>query len=563
MLRAARQMAALSLIAAVTPALAATASAQPSVRVRSETRIELRTLRRPGHVVVEGALRDDLGEPLVDRRIILRATPDDPTLPGSRHPLTTDAQGGFSARMDLETGGHRLSATFVGDDTHDRVEVERRLDLDRADVRLRVVVPDGGRLDLDRPSHVVEVVAESTEGGAGLGIDLVDELERPLARGRTDGAGRVRFEIPAGALGASGAGRIKARSRADALRAEAQTEVPVVRYRATELTLAASRDEARPGERVVFSGELRDSTGPLEGRAVGLFADGEHLTTVLTMRDGSFEAPVEPDARHAGRLEVVARYQSDAPGRASSESRVAVVEVAGARTTPWPWLLLPLIASGVLLLWIARRAPKRPEKQVETPEERPVGVATARRQSLRADRRDVSGQVVDHRDDRPASGARLTLRGPAGRRLEGAVDEAGRFLFADLEPGAWTLTVEAEGYVGTESRLSVPHRGEWSQVTVRLESMRSRALSPYRPVAAEVLPAPRLWGVWTTGDVLQEARRTGREPSALGDLTGRVERAYYGPEPPDEGEVAVIDARADETLRELRPESTEAPPRTR
>jgi len=542
--------------------LSATAAAQPTVRVRSETRIELRTERHEDHVVIEGALRDDLGEPLAGRELVLRATPDDGTEVPARHTLTTRSDGGFRVRLDLIRGGHRLRGSFGGDPTHERVEVERRLDLDRADVRLRVSVPEGGRIDLDRTEHRIEVVAESVEGGDGLSIDLIDELDRPLAWSQTDQAGRLAIVIPSEMLGPPGAGRIKARSRPDTRRAEAQTEVPIVRYRATVLELSASRSEARPGDDVRLTGTLSDATGPIEGRAVGLFAQegigggpagtaDEHLATVLTDRDGRFVTDVGVDARHEGTLEVVARYESDAPGRASSVSPPVWIAVAAARPTPWPWLLVPLAICALLLALIARGAPKRPERSVEAPPERPIGVDAARRRTLRADRHDLSGYVLDHRDDEPIANARVALVDEAGRELVARTDARGGFALAEVAVGAFTLSVDAAGYVEVSTRVTIPHRGEWTAATVRLESRRARALARYRPVAAELLPSPRLWGIWTQRDILERARGTGRAGPSLADLTDRVERAYYGPVPPSEADVVAIEERAGETLRAL------------
>ncbi len=530
---------------------AASAQAQPIVVVRSESRIELRTVRHEDHVVVEGALRDDLGEPLAGRELVVRATPDGPEAP-IRHAVTTREDGGFRVRLNLSTGGYRLSAGFSGDGVHERVEVERRLDLDRADVRLRVVVPDGGRLDLDQPEHRVEVFADSTEGPGGLVVHLLDEHDRRLASEVTDAAGRAAFTVQAATLGPPGAGRIKARSGADALRAEAQTEVPVVRFRATALTLRASRTEARPGDEVRFEGALRDSTGPIEGRAVGLFAGQEHLATVLTAADGSFAVGVPLRAQHAGSLEVVARYESDAPGRTGSTSEPVLLEVAAPRPMPWAWLLLPLAVCCVLLAWIARAGPRRPEKSVAPPEERPAGVRISKRRSLRADRADVTGRVLDHRDDEPVPAARVLLTAGGGRERRADAGEDGAFRLDGLEAGDWTLTVSADGYAEAQAQLSLPHRGEWSDMVVRLVSMRARALAPYRPVAEAILPSPRLWGVWTSREVLAQARGTGRGAPPLDDLTDRVEQACYGARPPTGEDVVAIEERAERALRGLR-----------
>ena len=538
------------------------AAAQPSVTVRSTSRIELRTQRHEDHVVIEGALRDDLGSPLAASSVVFRAIPDDTREPSVREVLRTDAEGRFDVRLPLTTGGHLLRATFTGDPLHDHVEVERRLDLDRADVRLRVGVPDSGHIDLDEQSHEIVIVADSDEGGDGLGVSLLDELDRTLARGHTGEDGRVVLQIASADIGPPGAGRIKARSLADTRRAEAQTEVPIVRFRTTSIELSVSREAARPGDAIRLSGALSDSRGPIEGRAVGLFAravgeggaaNEEHLRTVLTDREGTFVTDVSLDADDEGMLEIVGRYESDSPGRASSESPPVRVAVSAAQPTPWPWLLLPLALSGAALFLIARRAPKRPEKSVAAPQEKPIGVEAGRKKTLRADRDDLGGVVLDHRDDAPIAGARAALLDGGARAVREAwTDDSGAFTLDRAAPGTYTLSVAAEGYAPSRSRVSVPHRGEWSAATVRLESLRSRALSPYRPVAAELLPSPRLWGIWTQREVLDQARAKGRANEALEALSGDVERAYYGSATPTEADVERITEDADAALRSLR-----------
>ena len=542
------------------------AAAQPTVTVRSTSRIELRTQRHDDHVVIEGALRDDLGAPLAESSVVFRAIPDDPQAAPVREALRTDEHGRFEAHLPLTTGGHLLRATFTGDSLHDHVEVERRLDLDRADVRLRVGVPASGHIDLDEESHEIVVVADSNEGGDGLGVSLLDELDRTLARGRTGEDGRVVLEISSAEIGPPGAGRIKARSLGDARRAEAQTEVPIVRFRSTSIELSASRDSARPGDDVRLSGTLSDSRGPIDGRAVGVFvratelegATEEHLATVLTDRRGTFVVDATLDASDQGVLEIVARYESDSPGRASSESAPVRIEVASAQPTPWPWLLLPLAISCAALLLIARRAPKRPEKSVALPTEKPIGVEAGRRKTLLADRDDVGGVVLDHRDDTPIAHARAVLSDGHGRVVRETVTDAeGAFGLERAGPGTYTLSLTAEGYARSTTRITVPHRGEWSAATVRLESLRSRALSPYRPVAAELLPSPRLWAIWTQREVLDQARAKGRANEALETLSSDVERAYYGAATPTEEDVERIERDADGALRSLRRPSAE------
>ena len=61
----------------------------------------------------------------------------------------------------------------------------------------------------------------------------------------------------------------------------------------------------------------------------------------------------------------------------------------------------------------------------------------------------VSGQVVDHETDEPVRSAAVSLgAGPTGTAGVGTrvTDEAGEFLFSDVPPGAYRLSVTVLGY---------------------------------------------------------------------------------------------------------------------
>jgi hypothetical protein len=173
---------------------------------------------------------------------------------------------------------------------------------------------------------------------------------------------------------------------------------------------------------------------------------------------------------------------------------------------------------------------------------------------------------VEARGEGAIAGAQLVL---VHERAEGSCrltsDEHGRFASPVLPAGRVRLQVQAEGRVTTAVDLELPHRGEWSSFVVRLESLRDRALSPFRRLSMRVLPSARAWGVWTN----REARawllqRLPADDAALGELTADVERACYGSDLPSEREVASIEqrTRAIEASLEVpsRPARTRAKP---
>jgi hypothetical protein len=523
-------------LAVVAPSLAA---AQPTVRVRAEARIELRVSRDPGRVTVIGTLRDDLGQPLPDRRIDIRMLDDAQQLRG-RATDATDAAGSLAASFPLEPGTYRVIARWEGDDGHQQVEVAQALDLVRAHVRLVVGLGGAGRIDLDRPEHHVDVRATSEEGGAGLRIEVRDELDRPLAEGRTDSGGTVRLTVSSTLLGDPAAGRLLVRTPGDERRAAAQTEVPVVRFRPSRIEIATSAQRVDVGEPLTLSGRLFDSAGALPRRAVGLFAGDRHLETVLTDDLGRFSRTVELSTE--GLTPVVASYESDAPWRTSVRSEPVVVTVDAGGSPPWPWLLVPTLACAFAVAWLSRRPrPTAPSRDRESALPTAVGVEPTRPSSAIAQLRDVGGTVVDADDGRPIAGAIVALIGEGGRN-ELRTDEEGRFAWPEVDGTAWQLEVRAAGYQSTEAAIRVPHRGQWSGARVRLRSLREAALVQYRPVAEALAPQRKWWAFWTPRELVEHAGSDTRPEVEA--LTREVERAAYAASPPDDREVEAIADRA-------------------
>lgn len=537
-----RVLAALAIV--LCPTLAA---AQPTVRVRAEARIELRVERAPGAVTIGGTVRDDLGQPLGDRAIQVRVHQASGAQLRSEL-VRTDARGAFGTSFPLETGSYRVLAGWAGDDGHPRIEIAQTLDLTRAHVRLEVSVGDG-RLDLDRPEHEVVVRATSEEGGQGLAIDLRDELDRVLAEGTTDAGGRARFVIESARLGPPAAGRLVAHTSGDGRRAEAQTEVPVVRYRQPALSLDASTTHARAGETIALSGKLQDSAGPLARRAVGLFAGDEHLETVLTDDAGRFSRTFPLDSKDgAPSIVFSATFASDAPWRPPARSEPITVAIDGVGSTPWWWLLGPMLACAIAVGLMSRRRGPGAVVAVATEPPRRPGIAPALpAASPDATVRTVGGVVIDAHSGAPIASARVVLSG-GGEPVDAACDADGRFTIDALDGDRWTLEVLAPGYERCSAEIRVPHRGQWSRTTVRLRSLREIALAQYRPVAEALAPERKWWAFWTPRELSTRAA-SGREE--LAELTTAVERAAYGSVPPDEADVAAIAERAARIAREL------------
>ena len=499
--------------------------AQPVVHVRAETRIEL-VERRGDPALLRGSLRDDLGEPLPRRDVTIEVI-DSAGTGHLREVVRTGPDGAFQLAVPGELTSYRARARFAGDDTHDPVAVERRFDRRRAGVHLALDVGGRTRLDLDADDHEVTVRAECEAGVADLPVELLDEADRPLASGRTGADGRWTIRLPSAAFGNPGVGRLVARTPGDSRRSEARTELPIVRYRRTRLSLTSSSARVRPGETVELRGTLRDSAGPLPRRGVGIFRGADHQATVLTDTRGAFRWTTQLEASATESLVFRARFDSDSPGHGSSESAPVVLAADGLASVRWAWSLLPLGLCAAALWWLRRRDPRVHPPTLLRPT---AGVSLGERSRGRRSRR-LGGRLLDARDDSPLAGT-LLLEGPEPARH--AVGPASFSL--ELAEGAWTATFEAEGRAPVTERFTVPHDGRWDRIEVHLETWRARALAAFRGWMRR--RAPDLpWRERT----IRELR--GELPPAAAPLADDVERAYYGPIPPEAEDVRQIEAR--------------------
>ena len=539
----------------------APAAQRPIVRVRADTRMELRSERNDSELTIVGVLRDDLGQPLASRTIRLELRAET----RQRAEVRTSNDGTFEWTPDALPHGEgvfQLRAGFAGDELHRGLEVEREIELARAEVRL-VVELEAHTLDLDEPMHTIGLHARSALGGGSLQIELLDELNRRLASGVTTADGDLAFEVPSSQLGAAGPGRLRARTDGGPQRAAAQTEVPILRIRPTALTLESSHaGPVRVGERLELQGHLSTSQGPVVGRAVGIFLNDAHSATVLTDAQGHYQFASTLGEHHGPRVAALARFATDSPGLPSAESSRLQITTAGKGAGTWLWSALVFLI-GLGLVGLLRRRGK-----VATAAARPVappkaGVVAAQPRSRQAATlTHIKGRALDHRTGRPItiriswahpsaipSGATEALAhaeptsGPPSAPAPGHHQTPPDGVFeVELAPGTWNLRFESPAYAPLEQQVEVPHRGEWSNIQVRLESWRTRALTVFERVVAIVLPTAR----WERLTIRQAG---GRGPAPVRDLAHEVERHVYGAANPLPEDVATVQARADKIVR--------------
>jgi hypothetical protein len=532
--------------AARTPA----ALAQPSIRIRAESRIEVRATWSETRLHVQGHLRDDLAAPLANAPVEVRVQPREGG-PVLRRSVRTGDDGALDARFEVPPGAYRLSAAYGGDGHHERVEVERELDASRAEVRLRVSVPNEGRLRLDEAQHEIAVRVESEAPVAGLRVRLTDELGRALGALQADRQGEARFRVAASQLGPASAGRIVARTEADAQRSDALTEVPILRVAPTRVSLAVSDRRPVRGVAIRAQGRLVDFSGrPLGREAILVLAGSAPLTTTLTDGEGRFDVRVVPPGEGATTLR--ARFESDAPWRLPGESAPVELDVVGAGRTSTRWVFGTLLATTALLAAFGLRGRRALPRMSRPPERAPTSGVELGTRRFRADRLDVDGTVKSLRDGSPLAGARVLLRraGQDDATVTCVSDARGSFTFTANSAGPHAIEITAAEHESLTRPLTLPHRGEWSAALVKLERTRDRALDALAPVARALLPE-RPAGTTTPRELREAAHERALPEPPAKELTEGAERAGYAPTPPTDAELRALEEARDAMLAVL------------
>lgn len=536
-----------------------TASAQPTVTVRAESRLELDVRRADDGLIVSGALRDDLGVPLAGDEVSLELS----HAVASEHQrgshvitrvISAAADGTFSTRFQVALGDYVVDATYEGAAEHLGTRATRFFDLDRAHLTLRLSLDDGTRVDLGIPQHTLTIAASSEAGGQGLTMIVSDESAgAELARGETDASGTLRLTIDSGRLGPPAAGRIIVRTHGDATRAEAQSELPIVRFRATETTLTLSRASLGPDETLAADGLLTDGVAPLEREAISLITGDLVLGTVLTDDHGRFHAVLDHGAFGdlEGPLTLVARFDGSAPWIPASESAPLPLEIRRPIALGWLWAILPIALAAIAVRWSLQRDPGTlpvPRRREGLP-----GVAFGARRTLVAQRMDLSGVVRDAISNEPIAGARVS-----GAGVDTLTDAQGAFSTTATRE-LTTLVVDHAEYVAVDAAITLPHRGEHEGMQFRLVSRRALSFAALRQVAVDLSPDGEVALALTQREIFELLRARGASPPALPDLVARVEIACYAALPPDDAQIGEIRRSAAAVVaRPARPPGVEA-----
>ncbi len=558
-------------------AAAGTARAEKLV-IRGQGGFEARATRDEGELVLQGALRDDLGEPIGKETVsvdiareggetdattleALRAARscglESVTPSGATLQVETDPGGRFCVRVRLPRERYVAKLSWKGTGFLDAADLRVPFDLGRHALSL-AFEPKPRVVSLDRTPLRLSVSAETEENGAtsaaaSLPLVLTEGTNetRPLATAISDAAGHAIFSLDAASFGGPRATTLVATYAGDTDTSPGKVSVPVEVH--AKVTLAApslvAASPKNPEEGIAIDVTATTVGGPVpEGTVEARVGDlvvgaarveSGHAKLVVTFAEGGQKT-----------LELRVRYLPQSPYYEPGADLVVELPVRG----PSPLTRLPLAIAGVLVLgWLAlgRRkgsaAPKAVVEKARVPTER------ASLELVRASTAPLGGNYTGLVEDAHEGEALGRIRVRVERRsfhgvetlIDAVTDDDGTFSFdlAARIPGDM-LVVEGELHAKLEEPLPSPGELRIALVTrkrkllERLVVWAKRAGSPYDGRAE---PTP--------GQVKRAAE--GRDPKVTA-WAAAVERAAF--------DVAEIDERAESEVEELAPRPAEGRP---
>lgn len=550
------------------------AHAEPLV-VRGEGGFEARAARDDGELVLQGALRDDVGEAIGNQSVRIQITRDGHAEDAETKDalratkscglgalaveadvlkVQTDPGGRFCVRVGLAKDRYSATLTWQGSGFLDAAKLTVPFDLGRRPLSL-VFEPKPRVVSLDRTPARFSILAEdlengSTQAASGLGIHLAlsaDERTN-LGTATTDARGRATIDVDARKLGPPRAAELVLVFAGDADTGSARHVAPVelhAKVRLTAPSLEGSVSAKNPEEGIPIDVLVDTVAGPVpEGTVEARVGDlvvgagkveAGHARVVATFAEGG--------AKH---LELRLRYLPLSPFFEPGPELVADLPVRG----PSPLTRLPLAIAGVLVIgWLVLGRRRSPPKKAQTePRETRKPAERASLEVVRASDSPKGGEytgiVEDAHEGHGLARIRVWVERPsfqgAETRISVVTDDDGRFSFV-LEGGLPQDVLSAEGPFHAKLKNPMPGPGELRIALVtrkrklleRLVGWARRAGSPYdaRPEA-------------TPGHVKRAAK-----DEEIARWAAAVERAAYGG-----GE---IDERSETEVNDLLPSPAE------
>lgn len=432
------------------------AKAEPSLEVRARAILETHASRQPDQTVrAEVRLTDDIGAPLPNESVTVSLR-DATGECGGKRSCVTDAQGACALTLSGCAAGS-VSSTYEGNSDIDGesalVSVLERVSAPRVEVSL----PGGTTVDLDA-LHVSIVLSINGAGSAPTLVTLRDELGQTIATRVVRGGVVPDIDLASAHMGPPGLGAVVGTVTFED-GTEATGRVMVARQRRATITLSQRGTQ--------LTAILSDSQGGIGDAVVSLFEGSSVIGTKRTTRGGVARFAIEPSA--ASRR-VFASFTPNDGAHSSAHSRV--LRVAAVRSLHLERFapLASIALLGVLFALVRRRdGTSAPTTVAESP--RPTVELAARRHVV-AREMGVRLCVVAAEDGAPVLDARAsTDRGAEVFDHDGT----GTYSLMLTTSGTVSVLVEAPSRAPERLRVRAPHRGEWNNAVVRLETTRALA----------------------------------------------------------------------------------------
>ena len=532
----------LVLLVVTASAVATVAAAAPEVEIRARTQLSLTGVRlvAGGQVEVAGQLTDKLtGDALAGQRV--RVTVGDQTIAAF-----TQADGSFHVDLPAGPGPAQVRLDYPGGERLDPAPpLQTTADPSKGPVELALVrvgaAPGGAR---------IRVTATGDGGELHVPIELALAA---LGDGTFHALGTIQsgtdLVVTRAHAGGPGMYRVRATFPGDATHQKGQTEAALELSSETTTTMVLASDRGGSATRLPYDGSLvvtgsvtDEDHQPVVHAAVTLSAGDKRLAQGATGPDGRYRLEVEADVLGRGALDVQTAADPGSSYLKPSRAAPQRVTVGAPHPVPVSYTVLAFVTTLLSAggFFVARAKPwrrlRRPPPPAQAPGEATAsdevatgGLVLARTgivSTLRRPNDDgISGVVRDSVRGRPVGEAvvRLVL-GDVERELRTGAD--GAFAIEGLPAGEWRAEVAAAGHITETFSITVPHRGELRGVRVDLVPVRERVFQLYRRAAEPVLPAPRLWGIWSPRQIVDHVRAKRPSP-ALAELTDFVEEVYF------------------------------------
>ena len=534
------------------------AHAEPLI-IRGEGGFEVRASRDEGELLLQGALRDDVGEAIGKQPVTVRITrdahDDDPetkdalrsakscglgtlSAQGDTLAVDTDPGGRFCVRVGLAKDRYTANLAWKGSGFLDAAELAVPFDLGRRPLFL-VLDPKPRVVSLDRTPARFSALAENQENGAtqaasGLGLTLfLPQGDRsPLATATTDARGRAVLDVDVRKLGAPRATTLALAFAGDADTSAAQYVVPIevhakVKLSAPSLEGASAKN---PEDGIPIDVLAETVAGPVpEGTVEARI--GDLVVGAATIELGHAHLVATFAEGGSKRLELRLRYLPQSPYFEPGPEVVLGLPVRG----PSPLTRVPLAIAGALVVaWLVlgRRRAQPSARRAEAPDVRkPVERASLEvvRTSDSPKGGTYTGIVEDAHEGHPLARVRVWVEHRSFQgsetRVSVVTEDDGRFSFV-LEGGLPQDTISAEGPFHAKLQNPLPVPGELRIALVtRKRKLLERLVAWARRTGAPYDARPEA----TPGHVKRAAR-----DDRVATWASAVERAAFGGQEVDE-----------------------------